>query len=449
MKTFKKTTMIVKKKLAGVLGIFLFSVFTSSAQVKTLGLKEAVQLGIQNSKQLKQSQYKIDAALARLDQSKDARLPKASVGFQYLHALMLARTVNIPGLTQKAMELPFDLPAYIGTLSVSEPIFAGNQLKYARQSADLMVKLSRLDADKDKEDITWLIINEYINYNKILQNQQIVEQNRQDVQSKLDQIIKYGAQGLATQNDVLRFQLQKSQIQLTQIELENNRKIANYNMNILLGFPDSTEIRLSDLSYRLDEHPVFADLLHQAETNRRELQDLSYEDKLADINIKKIKDQRLPTLAANAGAYYINPTKKLIPTNHTVLAPVTLGVGASWDIASLYTNKNKVREAAIQKQELATGKDQALDDIRKEVNQYYIQYLQSLERIKVLQDAVTQASENERIYESKFSNNLATTTERIDAQTLVYQSRVNLELAKSDATIAYYNLLKSTGHIQP
>ena len=44
--------------------------------------------------------------------------------------------------------------------------------------------------------------------------------------------------------------------------------------------------------------------------------------------------------------------------------------------------------------------------------------------------------------ESKFRNNLVTTTDRIDAQTLVYQARVNLELAKSDATIAYYNLVK-------
>jgi outer membrane protein len=60
---------------------------------------------------------------------------------------------------------------------------------------------------------------------------------------------------------------------------------------------------------------------------------------------------------------------------------------------------------------------------------------------------VNQAQENERITESKFRNNLVNTTDRIDAQTLLYLSRVNLELAKSDATIAYYNILKSTGKI--
>ena len=34
-----------------------------------------------------------------------------------------------------------------------------------------MVQMSRLDADKDKEDIIWLVIDSYMNYDKILENQ--------------------------------------------------------------------------------------------------------------------------------------------------------------------------------------------------------------------------------------------------------------------------------------
>ena len=437
------------KTFSVALGLLVFTAFTTNAQMqtRTLTLDEAVQLGIQNSKQLKRSQYKIDEALTRVEQAKDARLPSAKVSFQYLHALMLSRVIQIPGLTKDPVKLPFDFPAYMGTLSVSEPIFAGHQLKYARQSADLMVQMSRLDADKDKDDITWVVVESYINYNKILQNQLIVAQNMQDVQSKLEEIIKYESQGLATKNDVLRYQLQQSQLQLTEIELENNRRIANYNMNVLLGLPDSTQLILPAPTYKLNENPVFTDLLQQAETNRRELQDLSYQTKLADINVKQIKDKRLPTVAATGGLYYINPTGQVIPTNNNLIAPITLGIGASWDIGALYTNKNKEKEAAIQRQELTTVKDQQLDEIHKDVNKNYILYKQSLEKIKVLQDAVTQAEENERITESKFRNNLVNTTDRIDAQTLLYQARVNLELAKSDATIAYYDMLHSTGKI--
>jgi len=155
----------------------------------------------------------------------------------------------------------------------------------------------------------------------------------------------------------------------------------------------------------------------------------------------------LPTVAASGGLYYINPTGQVIPTHNNLIAPITLGIGASWDIGTLYTNKNKEREAAVQRQDLNTARDQAVDDIRQDVHKQYIDYQQALEKIKVLQVAVDQAQENERITESKFRNNLVNTTDRIDAQTLLYQSRVNLEMAKSDATIAYYNILKSTGKI--
>jgi outer membrane protein TolC len=435
----------MKQKLAGILCFLVFTILVADAQPRNLTLEEAVQLGLQNSKQLKRSQEKIDEALARLDQAKDLRLPNAKISFQYLHALMLSRVISIPGLTKEPVKIPFDFPAYMGTLSVSEPIFNGNQFKYAKQSADLMVQMSRLDADKDKDDVTYLVISSYLNYDKILENQLIVAKNMQDVQSKLEEITKYEKQGLATQNDVLRYQLQQSQMQLTEIELENNRKIANYNLDIILGLPDTTTIILPPVNYRINEQLVFTDLLQTAEANRRELQDLAYQTKAADINVKQIHDKRLPTVAASAGMYYINPTGQVIPTHNNLLAPVTLGVGVSWDIGTLYTNKNKEREAAIQRRELNTARDQALDDIRQDVHKQFILYQNALEKIKVLQVAVAQAEENERITESKFRNNLVNTTDRIDAQTQLYQARINLELAKSDATVSYYDVLRSTG----
>jgi len=437
----------MEKRLTGVIGFLLLAGLLANAQPRKLSLEEAVQLGIQNSKELKRQQFKIDEALARLDQARDAQLPSMKVSFQYLHALMLSRVVSIPGLTKEPIKLPFDFPAYMGTLSVTEPIFAGNQLKYAKQSADLMVQLSRLDGDQDKEDVTSVVINAFLNFDKILENQLIVAQNMQDIQGKLDEITKYESQGLATQNDVLRYQLQKSQMQLTEIELENNRKVANYDMDVMLGLPDTTELLPDTVNYKLDENLALPDLLQQAETNRRELLDLSYQTRLADLNIKKIHDQRLPTVAASAGMYYINPTGEVIPTRNNLLAPITLGIGVSWDIGTLYTNRNKEREADLQRKELNTARDEGTDEIRMDVEKQFIAYQQALARIKVLQVAVQQAEENERITESKFRNNLVNTTDRIDAQTMLYQSRVNLELAKSDATIAYYNVLKSTGKI--
>jgi outer membrane protein TolC len=439
------------KRQLWIFSFLLINVSLLTAQTKTISLEEAVQLGVQNSKQLKLSQSKIDQSISQLAQAKDAALPSAKVSAGYSHALMLARKLSIPGDTAKSgtLKLPFDNPLYQATLTINEPIFAGHQFKYAQQSADLLIKASKLDADKNKDEVVATVIDAYLNYYKIKQSQVVVQQNLDDIQSKLDEIIKYESQGLATQNDVLRYQLQKSNTELTIIELENNRAIANYNINILLGLPDSTNIQVQDVAYKLNAENDFNQYLQQALKDRKEFGSLDYQSQIADINIKKIHDQQLPTVGVGGSLYYFNITKPLIPSSGGFLAPLIVGVNASWDIGSLYKTKNKVSEAKIQKQQVDINKDAQVDMVKTEVHQSYMQFHLALDRIKVLQEAIAQATENERVMESKFHNNLATTTDRIDAQTLLYQSRINLELAKSDATIAYYALLKSTGHIQP
>src|SRR6185437_9985980 len=122
-KTKYQTNM--EKKFAGFLCAFLFTVAIAGAQPRTLTLDSAVEMGVRNSKQLKRSQNKIEESLVRLDQVKDDALPSAKVSFQYLHALMLSRMIAIPGVTKEPIKIPFDFPAWMGTLSVTEPIFAG------------------------------------------------------------------------------------------------------------------------------------------------------------------------------------------------------------------------------------------------------------------------------------------------------------------------------------
>jgi outer membrane protein len=439
------------KRLVWIFSFLLIGTSMLQAQTKTLGLEEAVQLGVQNSKHLKLSQSKIDQALSQLEQSKDAALPSAKVSAGYSHALMLTRSLHIPGDTAKSgtIRFPFDNTLYQANLSVNEPIFAGHQFRYAQQSADLLVKMSKLDAEKDKDEVVFTVINAYLNFYKIKQSEVIVQQNLDDIQSKLDEIKKFESQGLATRNDVLRYELQQSNTELMMMELKNNQSIANYNMDILLGLSDSTKIDVQEVSYKLMAENDFNQYLQQALKDRKEFGSLDFQTQLAGINLKKIHDQQLPTLSVGGTLYYINLSKALIPSSGGYLAPFVIGLNASWDISSLYKSKNKISEAKIQQREIQINKDAVSDQVKSEVHQDYMKFHYALDRIKILQDAITQATENERVMESKFHNNLATTTDRIDAQTLLYQARINLELAKSDATIAYYDLLKSTGHIQP
>lgn len=439
------------KRAAAVLFFWAAGIIQSGAQTQMLNLREAVAMGIRNSSQLKLSAHQIEEALLQAAQAKDASLPSAQISAGYNHALMLSQTFYLPSNSNdpQKLSLPFDNTLYQSSLGINQPVFEGNRLRYARQSANLLLQISKLNGESDKDEVIFNIIQSYINYYKLRQNQKILALNLEDIENKLAEIKKFEVQGLATKNDVLRFELERSKMMLDAAELNNNRKIVNYNLDILLGLPDSTVIEEEDVGYRLGEDDPLESFLMLALKDRKELSALRYRSELADVDIKSTQDEKLPTVSAGGNLYFINPSGNIIPKSGSYLAPFIVGINVGWDIGSLYKNKNRLAESKIRKHEVADRMVVLRDRIKTEVNQSYLQYRLALEKISVLQNAIVQAAENERIMESKFRNNLATTTDRIDAQTLLYQSRISLELAKSDATAAYYALLKSTGHIEP
>jgi len=126
---------------------------------------------------------------------------------------------------------------------------------------------------------------------------------------------------------------------------------------------------------------------------------------------------------------------------------LVVGVTVGWDFSSLWTNKNKVAQAKIQREEVSINKGITSDNVKDEVNQNYQNYLTAINKIQLLQTSIEQAGENNSILESKYKSNIASATDRADAQTLLFQAQINLELAKADAGLAYYTLLKSTGKL--
>jgi outer membrane protein len=432
--------------------LLLTGTTVASAQNKKIGLDEAVRLGLQNSRTLKLSQNKIDIALSKAAEVKDMSIPAMKASAGYSHALMLSRSFALPssgGQESKPITLPFDNAVIQATLSANEPLFDRHRYKYAKENAALLVRISQLDAEKDREEIRHQITSAYINYYKILQNQKILEQDLNDIGNKLEEVKKFEQQGLAIRNDVLNFELQQSNIRFLRIDAEGNRKAANYSLNVILGLPDNTVLSVEDLPLKLDTGMTFMEHLQQAMTNRKEFALLASQDRLADVNIKRIRAERLPEVDANGSFYFINPSGNPIPKKDNFLAPFLLGVTLSWDVGELLKNKNKLAEARIQKQGVALSQEDLSDKVRSEVFQHFQQYRTSLEKLTLLQATVEKAEENERVTEVRFHNNLATTTERIDAQTLLYQSRLNLELAKADAAMAYYDLIHATGQNNP
>ncbi len=434
----------VLKRMAGALLLMGCTVVSATAQDRTLTLEEAIKLGIENSKTLKYSQSKIDQAISQYNQAKDRALPTGTVSYMYSRAQIPANTLNF-GPT--SFSLPKSANANLGIASLAEPIYTGGKFKYAKESTDLLVKIARLDVDNDKDQVTYGIISAYYNLYKVLQSKKVVEQNLTTIDQQIKQSQRFFEQGIVTKNDVLRFQLQRSDIELNGIELESNRKVINYNLDVLLGLPETTQINVAQVT--TTDRPVLplTNYIDSAFANRQEIRQLDLRTRVAETNIKTTRADRLPTLAATAGAYYLDISANPLPSKGSYITPLTAGLALSWNFGSLWSNKNKETEARIERDQTVINKGIVTDDLKNEVNQSYQEYASALNKVNLLQTSITQATENNRLQESRYKSNISSATDRADAQTLLYQAQINLELAKADAGLAYYNLLKSTGKI--
>jgi len=438
------------KTMAKIPGLLLILVLamgfmnTALAQDRTLTLDEAIKLGIQNSKTLKLSQSKIDQAVSQYNQVKDRVLPTGSASLTYDRAEIPA---NYLAFGNNGIHLPGSANAYLGIISLNETIFAGGKLKYAQQSTDLLTKVSRLDADRDKDEIAYSVINSFYNLYKVLQSMKVVQQNLNTIDAQIKQAQRFFDQGIVTKNDVLRFQLQRANVQLNQLDLESNRKIMNYDLDILLGLPETTNIRIDQIQEPDHQVGSLTANIDTAMANRQEVRSLMLQQQSADLNVKSVRANQIPTLAASASGYYVDANINPLPKWGNYITPVTLGVTFSWNFSSLWTNKNKVSEAKIQSEQVGINQGITGDRIRNDVNRSYQDYVQARDKIKLLQTSIEQAAENNKILESKYQSNVASATDRADAETLLYQAQINLELAKADAGLAYYTLLKSTGKL--
>src|SRR5258705_3105806 len=148
----------MKSKLKGLVIIFSLLMLHANAQEKkTLTLNDAIDLGIQNSKQLKDSQAKIEEATAALKEAAQKELPDAKVSGSYLRLnsanFDLKTKNNNNGGSSNNGTAPNVSQAVYGLLNVSLPIYSGGRIRYGIESSKFLEQATKLDAEDDKDEV--------------------------------------------------------------------------------------------------------------------------------------------------------------------------------------------------------------------------------------------------------------------------------------------------------
>jgi outer membrane protein TolC len=424
----------------------LVSLQLAAQDQKTLGLDEAIDLGVKNSKQLRNSQAKIEEATAALKEAVERKLPEAKASGSYLwlnspNIEMKSKNTNGGGGTAAGNETPKPNQAIYGMVNVSMPIYAGGRIRYGIESSKFLEQAARLDAEDDKDEVIQTTIEAYANLFKAKTAVRLMKENLVQAQQRAKDFSNLEKNGLLARNDLLKAEFQASNIELGLLDAENNAQLANVNMNLMLGLPTSTDLVLDTSGIvRKNDSRVLEDYLQTALTSRKDIAAIDLRKKAAETGVKSAKSDLYPSLAVTGGYVAANIPKVISITN-----AVNVGVGVSYNIGSLWKTKSKVQQAEARVKQMVATEAMMDDNIRLQVNRTYLDLLSTRKKIEVHVKAVEQAEENYRIVKNKFNNNLATTTDLLDADVAQLQARLSYISARADAFVAYNKLLQVTG----
>jgi outer membrane protein TolC len=429
-------------KAALSLLIAILPVLFFSQQIRQMTANEVAELALQNHQQLKVSAHNINIAKQQTDITKLQKLPNITASTSQFY---LGDAVAIDKDFSNSTTIP--MPHYGSSYAVqaTQLIFKGGLVNKSIEMAGLREQLSELDLEKNKQDVKLLVISNYLDVYKILNQESVFQNNKKLAQERLKNIQKFYQQGMVTRNEVIRGELAIKNLDQGILTLANNRKILNYNLNIALGLPTDTEIVpieslvSKEAGIGID---YYIDLAHESNP---QLRSAKTNIEMASKNIELIKTDQLPTLSGFGGYTLQRPITTRNPVLDMYSGGWQAGVSLSYNIDNLYKTKEKVKLGEIQKNQAGDAMTLTQQNVDMGVNAAYVKYQESIQQADILNDAKQLAEENYKITEAKYLNQLAVQAEMIDAQNQKLQSELDFANAEINVLYQYYNLLKSTG----
>jgi outer membrane protein len=430
----------------------LFTVTTAMAQAsRSLSLDEAITLTLQNSNELKLSSAKIKEASAAAREARERRLPDFKISGSYIRLTQpdMDLKVKLGNSSQQqtgegsatATVSPVVNQAMYGIANLSLPLFTGFKIQYGIEAAKYLEQAAKLDAEKDRDAVIQNTVAAYSNLYKAKAALELVKENLKQSEQRVKDFSNLEKNGLMARNDLLKAQLQQSNVELTLVDAQNNYELSSINMNLMLGLPENTMLVAENASMnQVMDAGTFENWQTIALQHRTDAEALQYREKAASAGVKAAKGDYFPNVALTGG--YIAAH---IPNFITLTNALNGGVGLSYSPSSLWKNGAKVAQAKAQLEQVQINQGILSDGIRLQVAQAYQSYLSMVKKLDVYEKAVQQASENYRITKNKYDNALATTTDLLDADVAQLQAKINQTNGKADAMVAYKKLLQTTG----
>lgn len=318
------------------------------------------------------------------------------------------------------------------TIDASQVIYAGGALNSAVKMAGLASEAASVQIDKSREGLRLMAAGQYLDLYKLANNIRVYRENIALTEKLIEEIQAKREAGVALANDVTRYELRLELLKLDLTRLQNTSEILNYRICNMLNLPE-TSVIVPDLAEETGSVPVSAWEWHSSSLQSSpELRMSGINAEMAEVRHALAKSAILPKIAVVAHEGFDGPITFEIPPIDKNLNIWYVGIGLKYDFGALYKAGRKIKQAAVQSRQAAQAETVAEENLRNEVQQAYLDWRQAYVELETRRKSLQLAEENyERVYD-RYVEQLALTTDMLDAFNMKLDSELGVQDAEAE-----------------
>lgn len=416
-----------------------------AAEQAPLGLKESIDIALRQSAAVHSATEGVNAAESRKKEALTGFLPSFNTYYSYTR-------LNEP--PQVKFQGTGFVPVVTGTQSnynwavqARQPVFAGGSIYTNYQISRLGEDISRLDRAATVQDVVLEVKVSYYDILKAERMRDVALQSVEQLASHAKVARNFHQVGLIPKNDLLQSEVQLANGTQALVRADNDLEMARARFNTVLRRDINTPVKLrEELSYHPFERGI-DDCLKTAVENRPEIRSYEVRREQSGKAVDLARSEYYPTVnvVGTYGRYGDEPNVSgslyQDAESWSVLAV------ANWNFWEWGRSKHRVDAGKSRESQSADALAIVMDRVALEVKNSYLQLKEAEKRISVTGQAIAQAEENFRINNERYKEQVATTTDVIDAQTLLTRAKSDNLNALGDYNIARSRLERSMGTI--
>lgn len=425
----------------------------SGAAAETLTLEASIDIALKNSLTIHYAKEGVEAAAAQRREAVTGFLPKFNTSYSYtrMNEAPFSRFQGLPPgalYSLNGTEIPAGTKDnYNWTIEARQPLFAGGGILANYQASKIGEDTARMEETAKQQDV---VRDVKIAYFDILRAQRIMETARQSVEmlaAHSDVASNYFKVGMIPKNDLLYAEVELANGRQTLIKAQNAVELAKARFNTVLKRKIFTPVQIVDILQYTPLDKQLDDCLEIASQNRPELKISALKARQAGKMVRLAQSEYLPALSlvGNYTRFGDNPSVSGSDFKDSENWYV-MGV-ASWNFWEWGRTKFRVDASRARENQALDAAKELNDQIALEIKNSYLNLQEAEKQIAVSQKVIEQAEENFRITQERFAERIATTTEVLDAQTLLTKARAEYANALGDFNISRARLQRAMGVI--